>query len=233
MAAVRTAILLIFYLVLVILLTPVLIVFWPLGIRDPLLTVGKWAMGVSRRILGLKVEVCGLEHLEPTRPYVFMANHLSFLDGPALFYVIPRKVRVILKKSVFKIPVVGPGMKFVGFVPVDRKRAAGGKRSIDRAIRMMNERGYSFLIFPEGTRSRDGRLQTFKRGGFFLAIGSGAPIVPVTIKGTYELMPKGKFWPMPGKIQFIFHSPVPAAGLTTDDIPQLMEQVRQRIASSL
>ncbi|MGQ9800140.1 MAG: lysophospholipid acyltransferase family protein [Candidatus Saccharicenans sp.] len=233
MAAVRTSILLIFYLVLVILLTPVLIVFWPLGIRDPLLTVGKWAMGVSRRILGLKVEVCGLEHLEATQPYVFMANHLSFLDGPALFYVIPCKVRVILKKSVFKIPVVGPGMKFVGFVPVDRKRAAGGKRSIDRAIRMMNERGYSFLIFPEGTRSRDGRLQTFKRGGFFLAVGSGAPIVPVTIKGTYELMPKGKFWPKPGKIQFIFHSPVPTAGLTTDDIPQLMEQVRQRIASSL
>lgn len=233
MAAVRTAILLIFYLVLVILLTPVLIVFWPLGIRDPLLTVGKWAMGVSRRILGLKVEVCGLEHLEPTRSYVFMANHLSFLDGPALFYVIPRKVRVILKKSVFKIPVVGPGMKFVGFVPVDRKRAAGGKRSIEGAIRMMKERGYSFLIFPEGTRSRDGCLQPFKRGGFFLAIGSSAPIVPVAIKGTYELMPRGKVWPARGKIQFVFHPPIPTEGLTTDDIPQLMEQVRQRIASSL
>lgn len=233
MAAVRTIVLLFFYLVLIILLTPVLLVFWPLGIRDPLLTVGKWAMGVSRRILGLKVEVCGLEQLDPIRPYVFMANHLSFLDGPALFYVIPQKVRVILKKSVFKIPVVGPGMKFVGFVPVDRKRAAGGKRSIERAIRMMKERGYSFLIFPEGTRSRDGRLQPFKRGGFFLAIGSGAPVVPITIKGTYELMPRGKLWPKPGKIEFIFHPPISTDGLTAEDIPQLMERARQQIASSL
>jgi 1-acyl-sn-glycerol-3-phosphate acyltransferase len=231
MAVIRTIILLIFYVVLVVLLTPVLLVCWPLGIRDPLLRVAKWAMGVSRRILALKVEVQGLENIDPHKSYVFMANHLSFLDGPLLFYVIPQLVRVILKKSIFRIPVVGPGMRFVGFIPVDRKRASGGKRSIDEAARLMKERGYSFLIFPEGTRSRTGELQPFKRGGFFLALAAGAPIVPVTIKGTFELMPKGRLFPRPGLIKVIFHKPIEVAGKTTDDIPALLDQVYSAIKS--
>lgn len=233
MRVVRTVFLIIFYTVLVLLLTPVLLVFWPLGIRDPLLGVAKWAMGVSRRILGLQVEVEGLEKVDPSRNYVYMANHLSFLDGPLLFYVIPGKVRVILKKSVFRIPVVGPGMRFVGFIPVDRKRASGGKRSIDEAARLMKERGYSFLIFPEGTRSRTGELQPFKRGGFFLALAAGVPIVPVTISGTFELMPRGQLFPAPGKVKVIFHTPVETSGCTADDIPSLVEKVQSAIGSGL
>jgi len=233
MAVIRTIILVIFYVVLVVLLTPVLLVCWPLGIRDPLLRVAKWAMGLSRRILRLKIEVTGLENVGPDRSYVFMANHLSFLDGPLLFYVIPQLVRVILKKSVFRIPVVGPGMRFVGFIPVDRKRASGGKRSINQAARMMKEKGYSFLIFPEGTRSRNGRLQPFKRGGFFLAIAAGAPIVPITINGTFELMPKGRIFPRSGKISVTFHRPLETAGKTNDDLPGLIEEVSRAIASSL
>ncbi|MDI6698215.1 MAG: lysophospholipid acyltransferase family protein [Candidatus Saccharicenans sp.] len=229
---IRTVILLVFYVVLVVLLTPVLLVFWPLGIREPLLLVGKWAMAVSRHLLRLKIEVLGLENVDPGRGYVFMANHLSFLDGPLLFYVIPQRVRVILKKSIFRIPIVGPGMRFVGFVPVDRKRASGGKRSIDEAARMMKERGYSFLIFPEGTRSRTGKLQPFKRGGFFLALAAQAPIIPITIKGTFELMPKGRIFPRRGLIRVIFHPPVETAGHTAEDIPALLEAVRQAIASS-
>lgn len=232
MAVIRTLILLIFYLVLVVLLTPVLLVFWPLGVRDPLLRVAKWAMAVSRRILGLKIEVSGLENVDPSKSYVYMANHLSFLDGPVLFYVIPGPVRVILKKSVFRIPVVGPGMRFVGFVPVDRKRASGGKRSIDEASRMMKEKDYSFLIFPEGTRSRTGRLQPFKRGGFFLAVGAQRPIIPITIRGTFELMPKGRLFPRRGQIGIIFHPPVETSGRTVDDIPALLEEVRRAISSS-
>ncbi len=232
MAVVRTAILLIFYVVLVLLLTPVLLVFWPLGIRDPLLDMGKWAMAASRSVLRLGIEVSGLEYVDPAKSYVFMANHLSFLDGPLLFYVIPQRVRVILKKSIFRIPIVGPGMRFVGFVPVDRKRASGGKRSIDEAARMMKERGYSFLIFPEGTRSRTGRLQPFKRGGFFLALAAQAPIVPITIKGTFELMPKGRIFPRRGRIKVIFHPPVETAGRAVENIPALLEAVRQAIASA-
>lgn len=233
MRVVRTIFLIIFYTILVILLTPVLLVFWPFGIRDPLLGVAKWAMGVSRRIIGLKVEVEGLEKIDPARNYVYMANHLSFLDGPLLFYVIPGKVRVILKKSVFRIPVVGPGMRFVGFIPVDRRRASGGRRSIDEAARLMKERGYSFLIFPEGTRSRSGELQPFKRGGFFLALAAGAPILPVTISGTFELMPRGQLFPASGKIKVIFHDPIDTSGRTAEDIPSLVEKVQSVIGSGL
>lgn len=229
MAVIRTIVLLIFYVVLVLLLTPVLLLFWPLGIKDPLLSVGKWAMGVSRWILGLKVEVKGLENVDSAKSYVFMANHLSFLDGPLLFYIIPQKVRVILKKSIFRLPVVGPGMRFVGFIPVDRKRASGGKKSIDEAARLMKERGYSFLIFPEGTRSRTGQLQPFKRGGFFLAIAAQAPIIPITIKGTFELMPKGRIFPRSGEVRVIFHPPIETRGKSAEDIPFLVEEVTKAI----
>ncbi|MBC7362864.1 MAG: 1-acyl-sn-glycerol-3-phosphate acyltransferase [Candidatus Aminicenantes bacterium] len=225
----RTIVLLIFYVVLVLLLTPVLLLFWPLGIKDPLLSVGKWAMGVSRWILGLKVEVKGLENVDSAKSYVFMANHLSFLDGPLLFYIIPQKVRVILKKSIFRLPVVGPGMRFVGFIPVDRKRASGGKKSIDEAARLMKERGYSFLIFPEGTRSRTGQLQPFKRGGFFLAIAAQAPIIPITIKGTFELMPKGRIFPRSGEVRVTFHPPIETRGKSAEDIPFLVEEVTKAI----
>jgi len=120
-------------------------------------------------------------------------------------------------------------MRFVGFVPVDRKRVSGGKRSIDEAARMMKERGYSFLIFPEGTRSRTGHLQPFKRGGFFLAVAAQAPIIPITIKGTFELMPKGRLFRRRGKIKVIFHKPVETAGQGIEDIPTLIDQVYRAI----
>ncbi len=225
----RTLILLIFYLIAVVLVTPVLLILWPLGKRDAVLEIGKWAMGVSRWILGLDIEIEGLENIEPARNYVFMANHVSLLDGPLLFYVIPQRVRVILKKSIFRIPIVGSGMRFVGFIPVDRKKMSSGKKSIDEAVQAMKEKGYSFLIFPEGTRSYDEKLQAFKRGGFFLAVTAQVPIVPITIKGTFELMPRGRFFPRRGKIKVIFHPPVETAGKTVADIPVLKETVAQII----
>ncbi len=227
----RTIILLIFYLVGLILLTPVLLVFWALGKKEPVLDIGKWAMGVSRWILGLKVEVEGLENVDPHQNYVFMANHVSFLDGPLLFYIIPQRVRVILKKSIFRIPVAGQAMRFIGFVPVDKKSISRGKRSIDEAVQAIKEKGYSFLIFPEGTRSHDGQLHQFKRGGFVLAVTAQVPIIPITIKGTFELMPRGKIFPRKGKIKVIFHPPVETAGKTVADIPALLSHVFTQIGT--
>jgi len=227
----RTIILLIFYLVALILLTPVLLVFWVLGKKEPVLDIGKWAMGMGRLILGIEVEVEGLENIDLARNYVFMANHLSLLDGPLLFYIIPQRVRVILKKSIFRIPVVGLAMRFIGFVPVERKSLSSGKRSIDEAVRAMKEKGYSFLIFPEGTRSHDGKLQPFKRGGFFLAVSAQVPIIPITIKGTFELMPRGRFFPRRGKIKVVFHPAIETAGQTLSDIPALKEKVAETITA--
>lgn len=229
----RTAFLVLVYILLVLLLIPFLLLCMLVGTRAPLVAVGKWAMRLSRRILGIRLDVRGLENVDQGRPLIFMANHLSFLDGPLLFILIPHSVRVIIKKGVGRIPVVGLGMRFVGFLTVDRKGARKGKARIELAARMMRERSYSFLIFPEGTRSRDGRLGAFRRGGFFLALESGAPIVPVAIRGTYEMMPRGRWYVGKGRVRVDFLAPVPSEGTAVETMPDLMEKVRSAIAAGL
>jgi 1-acyl-sn-glycerol-3-phosphate acyltransferase len=227
----RTALLVLFYIVLVVAITPFIIFSTLAGLREPLVSIGLWAMRVSRRILGVKVEASGVERIEPRTSYVFMPNHASFLDGPLVMVLIPGVARAILKKSVLRVPIVGTAMRFVGFVPVDRKGAEGGKKSIARAVSLMREKGYSFLIFPEGTRTLDGRLGPFRRGGFFLALESGAPIVPVTIIGTRALMPKGQWFARRGTIKVVFHEPVHMAGHSPETMGGLMEEVRAAILS--
>jgi len=229
----RSAVLLILYVLIVILMTPVILVCMLAGVREPLLRIGKWVMSLSRVVLGIRLEIEGLDRFGRKDAYVFMANHVSFLDGPLLFYVVPRLLRVIIKKSVFRLPVLGQGMRFVGFVPVDRKGIRGGKASLDLASRLMRERGYPFLIFPEGTRSRDGRIQPFRRGGFFLAMVAGAPIVPVSINGTFELMPKGSFIARRGTIRVVFHPPIAVDGYNRGNLEGLMAAVKAAIESGL
>jgi 1-acyl-sn-glycerol-3-phosphate acyltransferase len=221
------------YLVLIIILAVLLLVFWLFGLREPLFSFAKGAVRLAPPLLGIKVRIAGLDSLDRRTPYVFMSNHLSFIDGPLLFLLIPQSIRVILKKEVFRIPVVGQGMRFVGFIPVDRKRAQGGKKSIERAASLMRERGYSYLIFPEGTRTRDGRIQAFKRGGFFLALASGAAIVPVTVSGTYQLMPRGTIFPRRGKVEVLFHPPVPLEGYGQHNMQTLIDKVKDIIVSGL
>jgi 1-acyl-sn-glycerol-3-phosphate acyltransferase len=225
----RTALVVLFYVVVVILLTPFILFCMIAGLRQALVEVGLWAMRAGRRILGLAVEVSGLERVEPGPPCVFMPNHESFLDGPLVMTLIPGAARVILKKSILKIPIVGTAMLFVGFVPVDRKGAQGGKKSIARAVRLMRTKGYSFLIFPEGTRTLDGRIGPFRRGGFFLALESGAPIVPVTIRGTRALMPKGQWYARRGTVRVVFHDPIPVDAYTTETMNDLMDKVKAAI----
>ena len=229
----RASFLLLIYTLIVILVAPVLLVCWVLGLREPLMAIGKWAMRVGRRVLGIDVEVSGLERFDHKASYVFMPNHLSFLDGPMMVMVIPQSVRVIMKKNVFGIPVLGWAMLHVGCVPVDRRAGGGGIKSIEKAARSIREKGYSFLIFPEGTRSLDGRLRRFRKGGFFLAIAGGAPIVPVTIGGTFELMPKGRFGAKRGTVSVVFHPPVPVDGYSVGDMEGLIEEVREAIRSGL
>lgn len=229
----RTLVLLIIYIFLAVIIIPVLIFCFLTNWSRPLIPFGKWALRLGQKILGISLYVNGLERIDKKAPYVFMSNHLSLIDGPLLFMLIPQSIRVILKKEAFKIPIIGQAMSQVGFIPVDRKSLKGGRKSIDRASRMIKEKGVSFLIFPEGTRSRDGKLQLFKRGGFFLAMESQAPIVPVSIRGTYELMPKGSFFAKRGKVRVAFHPVVSVKEFDRNNLPQLIDKVRSTILTGL
>ena len=229
----RTIVLLIIYTLLTILLIPVLLFCYPLKLAQPIILMAKWALWAGQKILGIRLDSSGIERIDKEESYVFMANHLSLIDGPLLFMLIPQFVRVLLKKEAFRLPVIGLAMKQVSFVSVDRKGLKGGKKSIDRATRMIKEKGFSFLIFPEGTRSRDGKLQPFKRGGFFLAINSQIPIFPVSIRGSYERLPKGSFFAKKGKVGVMFHPPVSVQGFDRNNLSQLMGEVRSVIQSGL
>jgi len=201
--------------------------------RTPLFSFGKRAINLARLVLGIKVEVIGREGIDRKKACIYMANHLSFIDGPLLFWLIPQPVRVLLKKEVFRYPVIGLGMKLAGFVSVDRSGLKSGKQSIDKAAERIRDKGYSFLIFPEGTRSRDGHIQPFRRGAFFLAVNSQAPVIPVSISGSYELMPKGSFSTKKGHIKVMFHPEVSVQGMSKENIPDLMEKIRSFIISGL
>lgn len=230
----RTLIVLVFISLMAIVgLIPLIIFSWLTGLSGILIATSKMALRVCQEIAGIKLEVSGLEKINRKTSYVFMSNHLSLIDGPLLFMLIPHQVRVLLKKEAFRIPVIGLGMRQAAFIPVDRKRLKRGKLSIDRASRLMKEKHFSFLIFPEGTRSRDGYLQTFKRGGFFLAVNGQVPIVPVSLKGTFEIMPRGSFFMKKGKVRVIFHEPVQVLGYGKKNLMELLTKVRDIVNSRL
>lgn len=226
----RSLLLVVIYLVLLTGGVPVLLGCVLFGLRDAFIAYGRWMMRVGRDVLGISVDVSGGGRLVRNTPYVFMANHASFLDGPLLMTVLDRPVRAIVKRFVFRVPVLGLGMRFVGYVPLDKEGAGVGRDRIALAARHVREKGYSFLIFPEGTRSFDGRLLPFRRGGFFLALETGAPIVPVSIQGSHELMPRGRWLVRKGAVRVVFHDPVPVKGFTPETLPELMDKVRAAIA---
>lgn len=212
---------------------PLLVVCMLFGLRNAYLAYCYWMMRVGRRILGIELDVAGLDRLERKTPYVFMGNHLSFLDGPLLVGIIDRPVRFVAKRFVFRIPVLGLGMRFTGYVPLDKEGVGEGRQRIARAADLIRTRGYSFLVYPEGTRSPEGTLQPFRRGGFFLALEAGAPIVPVSLKGTYDLMPRGAKSIRKGAVRIVFHEPIAISGYSVETMPALMERVRAAIASDL
>jgi 1-acyl-sn-glycerol-3-phosphate acyltransferase len=204
-----------------------------LGIRRPWVPFGRWAVRWGCKVVGVRVDVRGLDNVERGKPVVFMPNHVSLLDGPLVATFIPGRLRIIVKKEAFRIPVIGTAMKLVRFIPVDRRGTEAGKAAVARAIAAVKTSGDPFLVFPEGTRSRDGRLQKFRRGGFFLAVESGSAIVPMAVQGTYELMPRGSWAIRAGQARITFLPAVPTTGVRSDDLGGLMERVRASIAGAL
>src|SRR5690242_12457646 len=143
-------------------------------------------------LVGVRVEVEGRDRLERDKTYIFMSNHVSNVDPPVLIPVIPGRTSILVKKELFKVPILGPAMRLGALVPVDRSDREAAIASIERAAEVM-KRGLHMTIYPEGTRSRDGTLLPFKKGPFHLAVKSGFPVVPITILNTLPMMPKGRW----------------------------------------
>jgi 1-acyl-sn-glycerol-3-phosphate acyltransferase len=178
------------------------------------------------RMLGVTVTVTGLEHVAAGGPFVYTPNHQSHLDILALLGHLPGAVRFAAKRSLWRHAVVGAVLDSLGMVPIDRE---DGERSIAELNRVRDD-GQSFVVFPEGTRSRTGGLGEFKKGAFVLAIRLGLPVVPVTCRGTRRLMPKGsRLNVIPGQVELVIERPIPTAGLRFEDRDRLAAQVRAAI----
>jgi len=182
------------------------------------------------KLAGIRVEVRGLEHLETGRNYIFMSNHVSNLDPPVLVPSIPGRCSVLVKKEVFRIPILGTAMHMADLVPVDRHNRESAIESVRAAIEVMRHHVH-MVIFVEGTRSTDGRLLPFKKGPFHLAMEVGAPVIPVTILGTDKCWPKGSLAIRPGTATLIFYPPVEPSKF--DSREALMAAIRNTIASAL
>jgi 1-acyl-sn-glycerol-3-phosphate acyltransferase len=198
-------------------------------------TVFKIARLWSRLVLGVpgvRLNVVSRAELDPNRPYIFMCNHASMIDIWAGFVGLPVSFRFIAKKQLARIPLFGWAMWAGRFIFIDRQNALAARRSIEEAARRIKA-GQSVLIYPEGTRTRDGRLMPFKKGGFHLAIDSGTDIVPLAIDGTRVLMPRGAMLIRAGEVRLQIGEPIPTAGLGPGDRERLVKQVHARIAEML
>jgi 1-acyl-sn-glycerol-3-phosphate acyltransferase len=216
----------------ILILGPPLLIYGALtGTSNLFYSAGKAGGRMAMWLAGVRLDIRGLDRIPRHGPVVFMSNHQSNCDAPALVPLLPRLLALV-KKEFFRVPVLGRGMVACGFIPVDRRNRGQALEAVEKAVQAL-QAGHSFVVYPEGTRSPDGRLQSFKKGVFVMALKAGAPIVPISISGSSKIMPKGKFVIRPGRVRIIFHEPVPTAGLTIEDRDDLIQRVRQAILSGL
>jgi 1-acyl-sn-glycerol-3-phosphate acyltransferase len=189
-----------------------------------------WAAFTGVRIAGVKVRTLGLENLDPARTYIFMSNHISNLDPPITLPLIPRRTSVMVKKELFKIPILRQIMLIGSLVPVDRGNRDAGISAVRDAVKAI-AKGLNMTIYVEGHRSFDGKLLPFKKGPFYLAEECMVPVVPITISGTEACMPKARFAIRPGTVTVQFHEPIEPVDFGSRDC--LMAKVRAAINRGL
>jgi 1-acyl-sn-glycerol-3-phosphate acyltransferase len=198
---------------------------------DPLYWAGVRGVMFFVRAVGVKVRITGLAKI-PAATCLFVANHTSSADAPAVVGAIPRRIAVLLKESLFKWPIVGQAFTLAHFIPVRREVREAAIASVEKAAEAMRA-GQSFLIYPEGTRSPDGRLQEFKKGAVVLAIKAGAPIVPVLCSGAHHVMAKRSLEIRPGEILVEFLEPIDASKYTWEERDTLNQRVHDAMAAGL
>lgn len=212
---------------------PSIFVAWLARRREWVYPWADWGGRQWLRLSGMKVRVRGLEHLDPRETYVFISNHRSYLDTATIFCYIGRRIGLLAKKELLKVPILGYGMTYVNVMAIDRSNRERAIKTVQAATTRIHS-GVSFAVFAEGTRARPGELLPFKKGAFYMAIEAGAPIVPVAIKNTDVLMGKGTGVARPGTIEMVVLEPIPTSGLSTDeDVEHLIERVHALVAEEL
>ncbi len=193
--------------------------------------VARTGVRMGLRLSGVKVKMVHPEYAFEHPSCVYVSNHVSNLDPPALFIVLPRSA-FVLKQELSRIPLLGYVMGLGGFIYVNRKDRDSRRLAQREAVTRLRQ-GISVIIFPEGTRSRDGKLLPFRPGPFTIAIEAQVPIVPVTVRGARQLMPKGRPTVVPGEISLVFHPPVLTEGLAPEARGDLMKRIRQTMEEAL
>lgn len=232
MSQLRGILITLFLMLYVLIVGPPLIVYSLLvGSIEALYAVGVAGARAGLWLARIRIEAVGQENVLRGRACVFMPNHTSNVDPPAVVTLLPR-VAVLGKKEFFRIPILNIAMRMAGFIPVDRSHHEAAIASAERAVDRLKS-GLPYLIYPEGTRSRGGVLGAFKKGPFVLAIKAGVPIVPITIEGAERCMAKGKMALRPGVVRITIHPPVETSGYRFEDRDALTQRVREIIASAL
>jgi len=199
------------------------------GRVELLWTLSLWAAKTGYRLAGIRVRAVGRERLDG-RAYLYMSNHVSNLDPPIITSLLDRRISIITKQELFKIPLFGRAMRATGFVPIDRSNRRSAIEGIREAAHVL-QTGMGMLVFPEGTRSRNGKLLPFKKGSFHLAMEAGVPVVPITIVGSYEAWPKGRMSMRKGEVVVKFHQPIDPHQFARKE--DLLAAVRAAIAGGL
>ncbi len=210
---------------------PLLVYTWITRKPDPIYWAGVKGVMFFVRAVGVRVRVQGLERIPPG-VCLFVANHTSSADAPAVVGAIPRRIAILLKESLFKWPIVGQVFLSAHFIPVNRSARDSAIASVEKATETLKA-GQSFLIYPEGTRSPDGRLQEFKKGAVVMAIKAGVPIVPMACSGAHHVMEKSSLVIHPGEILVEFLEPIDASKYSLAERDALNEQVRNTMAAGL
>jgi 1-acyl-sn-glycerol-3-phosphate acyltransferase len=212
---------------------PILLFSWLVHKHELVYPWALFGAGQWLRLSGVRVEVRGLELLDPKQTYVFVSNHRSYLDTAAMFIYTGRRIGLLAKKELLKVPVLGVGMGFVNVMAIDRTNRESAIRTTEAAAKRIQS-GVSFAVFVEGTRAKPSELLPFKKGAFYMARQAGVPVVPVAIKNSDVLMGKGTGEARSGTLEMVLLAPVETAGVETDeDMNRLIASVRASIAAEL